>query len=96
MDVNLRRLPQLCDIKWKFLVPLADERMYPLQPDKVAIQSKQRKELSYNISKFHNSYDKNYNFLSGNLQPKWEWYMIEKNNQVKDNNERFKRDKSRN
>ena len=66
------------------------------QPDKVAIQSKQRKELSYNISKFHNSYDKNYNFLSGNLQPKWEWYMIEKNNKVKDNNERFKRDKSRN
>lgn len=54
------------------------------------------KELSYNISKFHNSYDKNYNFLSGNLQPKWEWYMIEKNNKVKDNNERFKRDKSRN
>ena len=39
---------------------------------------------------------KNYNFLSGNLQPKWEWYMIEKNNKVKDNNERFKRDKSRN
>ena len=44
MDVNLRRLPQLCDIISKFLVPLADESMYPLQPDKVDIQSKQQKD----------------------------------------------------
>jgi hypothetical protein len=31
---------------WKFLVPLADERMYPLQPDKVVNQSKEWKNSS--------------------------------------------------